>query len=175
MRSSQSSRLGSAGTWQKRGWSIVTVALPLLLLSAGPTMAQEHSSKGDWGLIIFLSIALAVYLIPTIVAFRRRHPNRWIIGALNLVLGGTGIVWLGCLVWACGAVHKSADPQGSDGGESGLNIFANDVSKVEIVGNDKLAPQNQIDQLERLKRLLDTGVITNEQFEALKAKVVGTS
>lgn len=127
----------------------------------------------DWApIILFLSIALAVYLIPTIVAFRRRHPNRWIIGALNVALGGTGIVWLGCLVWACGAVHKSELEGGSDGGESGLNVFANDVQKVELVGDDKLAPEDQIDQLERLKRLLDTGVITNDQFEALKARVV---
>jgi hypothetical protein len=122
--------------------------------------------------VAIILVTIIVYMIPTIVAFNRHHPNRWIIGALNLVLGGTRIVWLGCLGWACGAAHKSADPQGSDGGESGLNVFANDVTKVEIVGDDKLAPEGQIDQLERLKRLLDTGVITDDQFEVLKARVV---
>jgi hypothetical protein len=42
-----------------------------------------------------------------------------------------------------------------------------------MVGDDKLAPEDQVDQLERLRRVLETGVISNEQFEALKAGVVG--
>ncbi|WP_246441518.1 superinfection immunity protein [Aminobacter aganoensis] len=31
-------------------------------------------------------------MIPTIVAFWRRHPNRWVILLLNIFLGATGIV-----------------------------------------------------------------------------------
>jgi len=128
----------------------------------------------DWGpILIILLIALAVYLIPTIVAFRRRHPNRWIIGALNLVLGGTGIVWLGCLVWACGAVHKSAEAGGSDGGESGLNVFANDVQKVELVDRP-VAATDEVARLERLKQLLDAQAITKDEFDLLKAKVLAS-
>ena len=41
-------------------------------------------------LLLIISVVVIIYLIPTIVAFRRRHPNRWIIGALNVTLGGTG-------------------------------------------------------------------------------------
>ena len=96
-------------------------------------------------------------------------------GVLNLALGGTGIVWLGCLVWACGAVHKAATEEGSDGGESGLNVFANDVQKVEVVGNQTDLPGSPLDQLERLKRLLDEKVINNEEFERLKAKLLMSS
>ena len=172
MRTSRSLRLSLAGIGQRRGWSIMAVVCSLLL-SPRPAFAQESSGySGMLELLLIISVVLIIYLIPTIVAFRRRHPNRWIIGALNVTLGGTGIVWLGCLVWACGAVHKSANAQGSDGGESGLNIFANDVKKLEIVDGDNSAPGTQIDQLERLKRLLDTGAITNDQFEVLKARVV---
>lgn len=140
---------------------------------AGPAMAQAAGGLG--GPIAFLMIvaaALLIYLIPTIVAFRRRHPNRWIIAALNVALGGTGIVWLGCLVWACGAVHKSAEAGGSDGGESGLNVFANDVQKIELVKTPVNSPNSALEQLERLKRLLDAGAINPEEFERLKAKLL---
>ena len=72
------------------------------------------------GTEILLAIALGflLYLTPTFIAFGRRHPNRWVILALNICLGGTGIVWLGCLIWAMMAIHITNDPEGSNGGES---------------------------------------------------------
>lgn len=88
------------------------------------------------GLIIFF----VIYMIPTIVAFWRGHPNRWIILLLNIFLGGTGIVWFGCLIWACMAVHISNDPNGSNGGEKGLNLTANDVVPVRLVSGPPALP-----------------------------------
>jgi hypothetical protein len=38
------------------------------------------------------------YLLPTILAFRRRHPDRWLIGVTNLILGATGVGWVVALV-----------------------------------------------------------------------------
>jgi len=70
------------------------------------------------------------YLISSIVAFSRGHPNRWLILALNIAFGGTGIGWLGCLVWALHAVHITTDPEGSHGSESGLNLVANDPVRI---------------------------------------------
>jgi hypothetical protein len=43
-----------------------------------------------------------------------------------------------------------------------------DIQKVKLAGSPSDLPASAIDQLERLKRLLDTAVITNDQFEALK-------
>jgi hypothetical protein len=37
-------------------------------------------------------------MVPTIVAFRRNHPNRWLILALNLAFGGTVFGWVICIV-----------------------------------------------------------------------------
>lgn len=151
------------------------VAFALVPILAEPAMAQETDGLGGpIAVLLFVAIGLFVYMIPTVVAFRRRHPNRWIIGALNVTLGGTGIVWLGCLVWACGAVHKSAEAGGSDGGESGLNVFANDVQKVELVDRP-MAATDQVAKLERLKQLLDTQAITKDEFDLLKAKVLAPS
>ncbi len=97
-------------------------------------LAQRLKEKEDAtpGLMAFLLLALALYMLPSLIAFIRRHPNRWVILILNAVCGVTVIVWLGCLVWACKAVHLTDDPQGSNGGESGLNVLANDVARVRV-------------------------------------------
>ncbi|OBQ67972.1 superinfection immunity protein [Mesorhizobium erdmanii] len=131
-----------------------------------------------------LIIILMIYLIPAIVAFWRSHPNRWVILLLNVFLGGTGIVWFGCLIWACMAVHISNDPNGSNGGESGINLAANDILPVRLVSSppalptlppplNSLPPSNDpLTRLERLKKLLDDEVIDRDQFERLRQQII---
>lgn len=139
--------------------------------------------------VVFTIVALIAYMLPAIVGFARGHPNRWVIFALNLCLGGTGIVWLSCLIWAMMAVHRTDDPNGSHGGESGLNVFANDVVRVRMeppplppsAGPPQLHQQTSspwspaspprgdvIDRLERLKKLRDDDVIDQEQFGRMR-------
>jgi hypothetical protein len=76
-------------------------------------------------------IALALYLLTTIIAFRRNHPNRWPILIINAVAGLTVLGWFLTLAWALKALHLS--DSGSDGGESGLNLFVNDEKRVRVV------------------------------------------
>lgn len=45
-------------------------------------------------------LAIVAYIAPYLVALRRAHPNATAIGALNLLLGWTGIGWVAALVWA---------------------------------------------------------------------------
>jgi hypothetical protein len=52
------------------------------------------------GFLIVL-VGLFIYLIPTIVAFRRGHASRAGICILNIVAGWSGIGWLASLIWAC--------------------------------------------------------------------------
>jgi len=49
--------------------------------------------------IIFV-IGLAIYLIPTFVAFGREHGNRVAILCLNIFLGWTFLGWVAALVWS---------------------------------------------------------------------------
>ena len=51
--------------------------------------------------VIAAVICMAIYMLPAIIAFIRKHERRWLILALDLVLGGTGIGWIAALVWAC--------------------------------------------------------------------------
>lgn len=50
--------------------------------------------------ILVLLFALAVYLIPTIIAFARGHASKWGIGVLNIVLGWSLIFWVVALIWS---------------------------------------------------------------------------
>ncbi|MEO5807729.1 superinfection immunity protein [Devosia sp.] len=120
---------------------------------------------GFYGVVLI--VGLIIYVLPSIVAFKRQHPNRWIILAINLALGGTGIAWLGSLVWAFNAVHKS--PTGSDGGESGINLFANDP----VIVRTERAPSTRsiaesVDLLERVNDLLAKGLISQDEHGSMR-------
>jgi hypothetical protein len=118
-----------------------------------------------------LLIAAIVYIIPTIVAFRRNHPNRWIILVINVAFGGTVIGWGIALVWAMRAAHRVGST--SSGGETGLNLFINDVKTIRV-GEPPPLPQNSAAQeLERLHGLLVRGAISQVEFDGLKAKLLG--
>lgn len=136
-----------------------------------PALAQVSDDDGyaeAFEILVAVGVLLIVYLIPTIVAFRRGHPNRWVIALLNVFAGGTGLGWFGSLIWACGAVHRSET--GSDGGESGLNLFVNDpqIVRIENVGLEVEAAGDPAEQLVRLKRLHDQGVISSDELSDLR-------
>ena len=50
--------------------------------------------------ILVLLFVIAVYLIPTIIAFARGHASKWGIGVLNIVLGWSLVFWVVALIWS---------------------------------------------------------------------------
>lgn len=98
-------------------------------------------NDGNAALPIMFAIMGAIFILPTIVAFGRSHPNRWVILLLNCLVGWTGIAWLAALIWAMNKVHIS--PSGSHGGESGINLFVNDEKKVRIVNQPDAPKSNE--------------------------------
>jgi hypothetical protein len=131
--------------------------------------------------LIWAVICGAIYIIPSVVAFKRDHPNRWIIFAINMAFGATVIGWIGALVWALNAAHISNQAGGSHGGESGLNLFVNDEKRVRWP--DSPAPQpsaaarprtveNAVDEIERLRQLFVDQHLTVDEFNRLKASVL---
>ncbi|AJB43753.1 immunity to superinfection [Escherichia phage Bp4] len=50
--------------------------------------------------ILVMLFILAVYLIPTIIAFARGHASKWGIGVLNIVLGWSLVFWVVALIWS---------------------------------------------------------------------------
>ncbi len=49
---------------------------------------------------IVLALCILGYFLPSMIAFGRGHRQGWSLFVLNLFLGGTGLVWIGCLVWS---------------------------------------------------------------------------
>jgi len=56
---------------------------------------------------IFAAVSFALYFLPTIVAWRRRHHNLLAIALLNFSLGWTVVGWIGAAVWS----FTATDPQ----------------------------------------------------------------
>jgi len=50
-------------------------------------------------------LMVAVYMLPAIVAYKRRHHNKLAILLLNLLAGWSFIGWLVSMVWACTKVQ----------------------------------------------------------------------
>lgn len=132
--------------------------------------------------IFFILAMIAGYVLPTVVAFYRGHPNRWLILIVNVAFGATFVGWLGALVWAAHAAHKPTDPASSRGGESGINLFANDpihVAIEHVSTSDTNAPRlyrydlhSIAQRLEKLKELRDSEAISADEFRSLKGRLL---
>ena len=50
--------------------------------------------------VILLAIIVLIYLLPTLIAFGREHPQRGLILILNLIFGWTLLGWILIFLWA---------------------------------------------------------------------------
>lgn len=98
----------------------------------------------SWQHILIILIFIPSYFIPTFVAFSRKKANTGAIFALNLFLGWALVGWVGALIWA----------------------LSNEKS------NQQTTTESNIDQLTKLKMLHDQGVITDEEFDIQKNKLL---
>ena len=57
--------------------------------------ARQEQDGSDW-----VSFILIVYSLPALVAYLRKHPQRRLVGVINLFLGWTFLGWVVALVWA---------------------------------------------------------------------------
>ena len=58
------------------------------------------------GVLLLGLISTATYLLPTIVAVARKHPNKMAIILINIFLGWTFVGWLGALIWSVLAIDQ---------------------------------------------------------------------
>jgi hypothetical protein len=94
--------------------------------------------------ISLLVFGLIIYFLPTIVAYDKEHENKQIILLVNFLFGWTLVGWIGCIIWAC--INKEA-------------------KKIE---NNS----NKYDDLAKLQKLKENGVITDVEFEIEKQKLL---
>jgi hypothetical protein len=50
--------------------------------------------------LFWTMVALTLYFLPALVARERKHKNYTPILLVNLLLGWTGLFWIGALVWS---------------------------------------------------------------------------
>lgn len=115
------------------------------------------------GIFLLWAIGLFFYFLPTVIGFSRKRPNVTAIFLLNFFLGWCVIGWVVSLVWALSSA--AAQPQ---------NII---IQNNQMVDNQKPAAKadlhgDKMKNLQQLKELLDGGAITQQEFDAQKAKIL---
>ena len=58
-------------------------------------------------LIIIGIFLLAIYFIPTVIAFQRGHIYKWVILGINTFAIAAGVPWLAAFIWAVWPTNKS--------------------------------------------------------------------
>jgi hypothetical protein len=145
---------------------IGTPAALILLLFHGSLYPFTETSEWIVMASVLVGLGVGLYFLPSIIAVRNNHPNRFVILVLNGLVGATGLGWILLLLWARRVIHTSSGGRNgvaSGGGESGLNIFANDERRVRVVTDTDKATT-----IQKLKDLLDNGALSGEEFARLK-------
>lgn len=100
--------------------------------------------------ILIILIAVAIYFAPTLIAFKRSHPNKVWVLLLNVLLGWTCFGWATALVWSF--IDKDLTELIQSGITSGRSTRYADI--------------------EKLSELKNNGAITEEEFLSEKNKLL---
>lgn len=123
----------------------------ILMLIFGFIEEWDFKAEHIFELIVLLIIPgilwTVIYFLPYLLANKKAHPQETAIFVLNLFAGWTIIAWIIALVWA----------------------YTNKENKVVI----QQASESSAEQLKSFKDLLDSGVITQEEFDAKKKQLLG--
>lgn len=135
----------------------ILIAFLFLASGAGPDAARLAFP--------FLLLACTVaYFLPTIEAYLRQHRSLTSIGLVNLFLGWTLLGWVAAIAWACAGTSKQ---QAAAAPATSLQPFAASPASGAAVAT------SVADELAKLVALMHQGVLTEEEFYAQKAKVLG--
>jgi hypothetical protein len=101
----------------------IRFALILFVLAQTLSAASSADDAAAWAVgagLVFIGLVCVIYPLPAIIAFTKRHRNRWVILVINIAFGATVIGWLVALVWALNKVDAPVkggikyDPQPHD-------------------------------------------------------------
>ena len=103
--------------------------------------------------LMLIIICVVFYFAPTFNASSRKHPAKASIFLLNLFLGWTLVGWVVSLVW-------SASPK----------------KQPVVVSAEEIAPAgpDKYQSLDRLGSLKDRGLITDEEYQVEKTKILNS-
>jgi T4 superinfection immunity protein len=88
--------------WLRKAVAALPVSMWLLTLGASYVLGTVvHDCVYSRYAEAAFGAGMVVYILPTLVASLRRHPNFWLLLQTNLFLGVTIAGWLVCFVWSC--------------------------------------------------------------------------
>lgn len=130
-------------------------------------------------LVLFVALVwlfvLALFALPSLIAFRRGDPNRWLILAINASVVG----WAVALIMAVYPLFHLGGPTGSDDGDTGRQV-ANPAPPLLVASPAHAAampPRHlsaaaAVTEIERLGLLRARGHLNDVEFAAAKTKVL---
>lgn len=145
------------------------------------------------GLFVLFVVGMILYFLPSIIAFSRDHHYRWIIFAINLVAGVSGIGYLAAFVWSVWPRQTAAfDIVASDlttnSVEAGQQIYGRlgqnarafrEGAELQArtaagcsTGHRGDAIRESLGALQDLARLKNDGVISETEFVEMKQRLL---
>lgn len=156
--------------------------------SAAPAASSDQDDQADAAttaggigiLVCFLVlICLGLYFAPTIIAMIRGHAYVWVILAINLFGGWTGLGWCAALAWAVWPKEKAmTDPilgnvTGLGTRNHGDVMGAVDHGRVRgRRAEEGVGDGDDLDYLERLAKMKELGIINEQEFKAHKSRIL---
>ena len=136
---------------------------------------------------------LLIYFLPSIIAIFSNKSNTVAIVMLNLFLGWSFIGWVVALIWSVSkdrqqqqiivnnnaySEYRNVTPtitqpvpestQNNDGMQKTLSSRG-----VKTIEQNPKSHQEKIENLQKLKQLLDDGILTQEEFDQQKKQILG--
>lgn len=77
-------------------------------IAAAAILIRKAGVTADAGTQVLLTMGLALYFLPALIASQRGHRNASPIFILNLFFGWTLIGWVACLAWGLSHQERAA-------------------------------------------------------------------
>lgn len=137
-------------------------------------------------------IILIPYFLPTIIALIRNSDRAGAVFVMNFFLGWTIIGWVWALVWAVSprmqqqsivinnhlSADKTINPIIAQPNYENVQHFSNTQSLPKQPAQIEMATikshQDKISEIQQLKQLFDTGILTQEEFEQQKTQILAS-
>jgi len=92
-------------TIKKKSKQLLT-ALGAIAVLVVVLLAWDGSLGDDAGGLILGLLLIGLYILPIIIAAKRKHPQILPIVLINLLLGWTILGWIGALIWSVAAFRR---------------------------------------------------------------------
>ena len=135
---------------------IVIATVAFFASAAGPQVAEKS-------VVIMAAAGVTFYFLPTIEASLRKHPSLSSIVLINVFLGWSLIGWVVAIAWACAGSSKP--PAAARTSPSAQPAPASPAPGAAVA-------TSIADELQKLVALKAQGTLTEEEFAALKRKVL---